>query len=135
MNPLIKVGEMSLRNVMEQEVKMVFRGILKSPINPFRFVFTLKDKSQSSNLDMTIREEVDHQTLGFWQSLESRNDAQYVLLKFDFPLLPNPINILTEVKDNSELLWERNLTADNWDLFLEAAPEAAFRKRLRKSKA
>jgi hypothetical protein len=133
MNPLVKVGEMSLRNVMEQEVKMVFRGILKSPINPFRFVFTLKDKTEGSILDMTIREEENHQTLGFWQSLDSRKDVQYVLLKFDFPMLPNPVNILTEVKDNSDLLWERNLTADNWRSYSELAKEAPRpRKKSRK---
>ena len=133
MNPLVKVGEMSLRNVMEQEVKMVFRGILKSPINPFRFVFTLKDKTEGSILDMTIREEENHQTLGFWQSLDSRKDVQYVLLKFDFPMLPNPVNILTEVKDNSDLLWERNLTADNWGSYSELAQEAPRpRKKSRK---
>ena len=133
MNPLVKVGEMSLRNVMEQEVKMVFRGILKSPINPFRFVFTLKDKTEGSILDMTIREEENHQTLGFWQSLDSRKDVQYVLLKFDFPMLPNPVSILTEVKDNSDLLWERNLTADNWGSYSELAQEAPRpRKKLRK---
>ncbi len=124
MNPLVKVGEMSLRNVMEQEVKMVFRGILKSPINPFRFVFTLNDKTEGSILDMTIREEENHQTLGFWQSLDSCKDVQYVLLKFDFPMLPNPVNILTEVKDNSDLLWERNLTADNWGSYSELPQEA-----------
>ena len=133
MNPLVKVGEMSLRNVMEQEVKMVFRGILKSPINPFRFVFTLKDKTEGSILDMTIREEENHQTLGFWQSLDSRKDVQYVLLKFDFPMLPNPVNILTEVKDNSDLLWGRNLTADNWGSYSELAQEAPRpRKKSRK---
>jgi hypothetical protein len=133
MNPLVKVGEMSLRNVMEQEVKMVFRGILKSPINPFRFVFTLKDKTEGSILDMTIREEENHQTLGFWQFLDSRKDVQYVLLKFDFPMLPNPVNILTEVKDNSDLLWERNLTADNWESYSELAQEAPRpRKKSRK---
>ena len=133
MNPLVKVGEMSLRNVMEQEVKMVFRGILKSPINPFRFVFTLKDKTEGSILDMTIREEENHQTLGFWQSLDSRKDVQYVLLEFDFPMLPYPVNILTEVKDNSNLLWERNLTADNWGSYSELAQEAPRpRKKSRK---
>ena len=133
MNPLVKVGEMSLRNVMEQEVKMVFRGILKSPINPFRFVFTLKDKTEGSILDMAIREEENHQILGFWQSLDSRKDVQYVLLKFDFPMLPNPVSILTEVKDNSDLLWERNLTADNWGSYSELAQEAPRpRKKLRK---
>lgn len=133
MNLLVKVGEMSLRNVMEQEVKMVFRGILKSPINPFRFVFTLKDKTEGSILDMTIREEENHQALGFWQFLDSRKDVQYVLLKFDFPMLPNPVNILTEVKDNSDLLWERNLTADNWGSYSELAQEAPRpRKKSRK---
>ena len=133
MNPLVKVGEMSLRNVMVQEVKMVFRGILKSPISPFRFVFTVKDKTEGSILDMTIREEENHQTLGFWQSLDSRQDVQYVLLKFDFPMLPNPVNILTEVKDNSDLLWERNLTADNWGSYSELAQEAPRpRKKSRK---